>query len=142
MNQVSLTRPFALSALALSLSLAFGTAHAQSAESQLVKRLDALAAELDKVKAELAQMKATAAPAAVASTAPAMASNSSPVLSPSMSPTQLSAYGEINYTKPSKDSSATQANITRFVIGYQHRFDEKTKVVAELEVENAVASSS
>ena len=134
----SLIRPFALTTVALSLSMLFGTAHAQSVESQLIKRLDALAAELDKVKAELAQIKAKADVPTAAATTPAMASNNAPV----PSPTQLSAYGEINYTKPSKDSSATQANITRFVIGYQHRFDEKTKVVAELEVENAVASSS
>lgn len=142
MKKNSLYRPFALSVVALGLSLAFGAAQAQSNESQLVKRLDALAAELDKVKAELAQMKAKADAPAIASTAPAMASNNAPVALPTPSPTQLSAYGEINYAKPSKDSSATQANITRFVIGYQHRFDEKTKVVAELEVENAVASSS
>jgi len=142
MKKISLYRPFALSVVALGLSLAFGAAQAQSNESQLVKRLDALAAELDKVKAELAQIKAKADAPAIASRAPAMASNNAPVALPTPSPTQLSAYGEINYAKPSKDSSATQANITRFVIGYQHRFDEKTKVVAELEVENAVASSS
>jgi hypothetical protein len=29
----------------------------------------------------------------------------------------------------------------RFVLGYQHRFDEKTKVVTELEVEHAVSSA-
>jgi hypothetical protein len=138
MNKISLQRRFALNAVALGLSLAFGSAHAQINEAQLVQRLDALAAELDKVKAELAQMKVKADVAPVPSAAPAMASNHAPA----PSPTQLSAYGEINYTRPGKDSSAAQTNITRFVIGYQHRFDEKTKVVAELEVENAVASSS
>ena len=127
-------RHFAVGALALSLTLAFNNAHAQSAEAQLVKRLDDLATELEKVKAELKQIKAKA------DAAPAAAMvNATPNAAPA---TQLSAYGELNYSRPSKDSSATQTNITRFVIGYQHRFDEKTKVVAELEVENAVVSAS
>ena len=127
-------RHFALSALALSLALAFTNAHAQSAEAQLVKRLDDLATELEKVKAELKQIKAKAdaAPAAAMATA---TQNAEPA-------TQLSGYAELNYSRPSKDSSATQTNLGRFVIGYQHRFDEKTKVVAELEVENAVVSAS
>ena len=131
---------FALSALALGLTLAFSTAHAQSSEAQLVKKLDDLAAELDKVKAELKQMKdkPAAAPAAVlAAPAPAPAPSAS-----AESATQLSSYGEINYSRPSRDSSATQTNVTRFVLGYQHRFNEKTKVVAELEVENAVTSAT
>ena len=93
----SLIRPFALTTVALSLSMLFGTAHAQSVESQLIKRLDHLAAELDKVKAELAQIKAKADVPTAAATTPAMASNNAPV----PSPTQLSAYGEINYIKPS-----------------------------------------
>ncbi len=129
---------FALSAVALSLTLAFGSARAQSAEAQLVKKLDDLAAELEKVKAELKQIKAKSDAASAAVTATATAAS----MAPSAPATQLSAYGEINYSRPSKDSSATQANITRFVIGYQHRFDEKTKVVAELEVENAVTSAT
>lgn len=127
-------RNFAGSALALSLALAFNNAHAQSAEAQLVKRLDDLAAELEKVKAELTQIKAKAdaAPAAVMATA---TQSSAPA-------TQISAYGEIDYSRPSKDSAATRTTVGRFVIGYQHRFDDKTKVVAELEVENAVISAS
>ena len=134
MKKTTAVRRFASSVLALSLSLAFSSAQAQSAEAQLVKRLDDLSAELEKLKAELKQMKdkPSAAPAAVAVESP---SANAPA-------TQLSAYGEINYSRPSRDSSATQANITRFVIGYQHRFDEKTKVVAELEVENAVVSAT
>jgi len=53
----------------------------------------------------------------------------------------LSAYGEINYNRPTRASENTQADIRRFVLGYQHRFNEKTKVVTELEVEHAVSSS-
>ncbi len=127
-------RHFAVSALALSLALSFNNAHAQSAEAQLIRRLDDLATELEKVKAELKQIKAKAdaAPAAAMATA---TPNAAPA-------TQISGYAELNYSRPSKDSSATQTNLGRFVIGYQHRFDDKTKVVAELEVENAVVSAS
>ena len=141
MTKTTTIRYIGLTALALSLGLAFSPVQAQSNEAQLVKRLDAMAAEIDKLKAELAQMKAKSDAPATAAMASNTTSSAAPAVA-SASPTQLSAYGEINYTKPSKDSSATQANITRFVIGYQHRFDEKTKVVAELEVENAVASST
>ena len=126
-------RHFAVSALALSLAFAFDAAHAQSAEAQLVKRLDDLATELEKVKAELKQIKAKAEAAPAAAIADATP-NAAPA-------TQISGYAELNYSRPSKDSSATQTNLGRFVIGYQHRFDDKTKVVAELEVENAVVSA-
>ena len=136
MKKTTAVRRFASSVLALSLSLAFSSAQAQSAEAQLVKRLDDLSAELEKLKAELKQMKdkPSAAPVAAAAAVETPSANAPA--------TQLSAYGEINYSRPSRDSSATQANVTRFVLGYQHRFDEKTKVVAELEVENAVVSAT
>ncbi|WP_204315735.1 hypothetical protein, partial [Stenotrophomonas maltophilia] len=55
--------------------------------------------------------------------------------------TVISGYGEINYNRP-KDGSQAQADIRRFVIGLQHRFDERSKLVSELEVEHAIASSS
>ena len=56
--------------------------------------------------------------------------------------TVLSSYGEINYNRPRNDLSKTRADLVRFVLGYQRRFDDKTKVVAELEVEHAVSSAS
>jgi hypothetical protein len=124
-------------AIAVSAALALGSAatFAQSNETQLLNRLEQLAGELEKVKAELKQMKQKqdAVPVTVAQT--------TPVSSPA-SATQLTAYGEINYSRPRRDSSATQADVARFVTGFQHRFNEKTKVVAELEVEHAVTSSS
>ncbi|MEO7116746.1 MAG: hypothetical protein ABIZ18_12900, partial [Caldimonas sp.] len=55
--------------------------------------------------------------------------------------TVLTSYGEINYNRPTRDSKKTVADLRRFVLGYQHRFDEKTKVVTELEVEHAVSSA-
>ena len=131
---------FALTAVAASVTLATGSANAQSSEGQLLERLNQLAAELDKVKAELQQMKqkqdAAPAPAALL-----VSGSLAPVASVAQSGTTLSAYGEIGYSRPNKNSSATQTDVGRFVTGFQHRFNERTKVVAELEVEHAVASA-
>ena len=133
--------------LALGLALAAGSAFAQTAtEAELARRLDQLAAELAAVKQQLAQMQqqrsnpvaappaaappAAAPPAAVAGAGLAEAA------------TVLTSYGEINYNRPNKAREKTQADVRRFVLGYQHRFHAKTKVVTELEVEHAVSSAS
>jgi hypothetical protein len=55
--------------------------------------------------------------------------------------TVITSYGELNYNRPTKRSQEAQADVRRFVLGYQHRFDEKTKVVTELEIEHAVSSA-
>ncbi len=139
-------------ALAAALALASHSAQAQlapSVEAQLLKRLDALAQELESVKSELKAVKATQA-AQATQVAQAMAATdmanaagvSAPGRSEGMSATELTAYGEINYSRPHADKAKTEADVARFVLGYQHRFNEKTKVVAELEVEHAVTSSS
>ena len=137
--------------LAASLAACFtfvaGSAFAQPAsETELARRLDQLAAELAAVKAQLAeiqQQRAAAAPAAV----PALAVAAAPV-APAADPaaaapaTVLTSYGEINYNRPTRAPQNAQADLRRFVLGYQHRFDAKTKVVTELEVEHSVASAS
>src|SRR5206468_3998051 len=56
--------------------------------------------------------------------------------------TVIGSYGEINYNRPTHAGQDAQADLRRFVLGLQHRLDPKTKVVAELEVEHAVSSSS
>ena len=130
----------AIIALSVNMALASNSAFAQSSETQLMNRLEQLAAELDKVKAELKQIKQKqdAAPPVVSSASVTMPMSNAP----SASPTQLTAYGEIKYSRPRTDSSATQTDVARLVLGFQHRFDEKTKVIAELEVEHAVTSST
>jgi hypothetical protein len=137
--------------LAVSLALACSAAFAQTtAEAELARKLDQLAAELAAVKAQLAQMQqerqaqraaapaeAASAPAATPAAAPA------PVAAAAAAgpATVLSSYGEINYNRPTSASQNTQADIRRFVLGFQHRFDARTKVVTELEVEHAVSSA-
>jgi Phosphate-selective porin O and P len=127
-------KTLAPTALVLSFALAFSNASAQTTEAQLLKRLDDLAAELNKVKSELKQMKDKQDAAPAPAETPTAGSNAA-------SATQLTSYGEISYSRPSRDTSATQATVGRFVLGFNHRFNERTKAVAELEVENAVTSA-
>ena len=151
----------AAACVAVSAAFLAAPASAQSAsEVELARRLDQLAAELASVKAELAKLQReraspataasapdagapTAAPAPALAAAPVVASDSQAqgsgiALGPS---TVLTSYGEIHYNRPTHDSLKAVADLTRFVLGLQHRFDEKTKLVTELEVEHAVSSS-
>ena len=139
-----------------SIALAAGSASAQTAtEAELGRRLDALAAELAAVKAQLAQMqqqRAASAPATAATSAPGVTTSSAlapaapPAAATSAAPaepaTVLTSYGEINYNRPTHATQNAKADVRRFVLGYQHRFDDRTKVVTELEVEHGVASAS
>ncbi len=141
----------ALSGGLVAAGLAGPVAAQGASESDLARRLDQLAAELAKVKAELAQLqqqRATAPAPATATALPPAGAAAAPV-STAQGPgltsepaTVLTSYGEINYNRPTRDSKNTVADLRRFVLGYQHRFDDKTKVVTELEVEHAVSSAS
>ncbi|HEX9390232.1 MAG TPA: porin [Usitatibacteraceae bacterium] len=125
-------------------------------EAELLQRLDQLGNEIESLKAELKRIKEEkerekaaqiAAPAA-AIPAPAQTATAQPgVTMPGLASftngqTTLFGYGEINYNRPRRDSSQTQADVRRFVIGVGHRFNEKTEFAAELENEHAIASSS
>lgn len=119
-------------------------------ETELAKRVEQLAAELEQVKAELAAQRAQAAAApqaaaAVASNAPAQPAAAAPApaaIAATTPDTVFSGYGEVNYNHPVRNASGAQTDLRRAVIGVQHRFDEKTKVVAEFEWEHAIASAS
>ncbi len=129
----------ATSAAALFTLLSAPAFAAMTAEERaLMERVDRLATELDAVKAELAKLKTeqgaqAAEVALVKAAAPAPAPESD---------TRLTSYGEINLTVPSEHSADTQIDLRRFIIGFAHRFNEKTRLVTELEVEHAVTSST
>ena len=140
--------------LAATLALLGGVFDAQAqqatpGEAALAERLDRLAAELAAVKAQLAELQrqkssAASAPApAPAAAGQAVAAPAAPAYANATAEpaTVLSSYGEINYNRPRKASENAQADVRRFVLGFQHRFDPKTKVVTELEVEHAVSSA-
>jgi hypothetical protein len=127
------------------LALTTTCASAQSdTESELARRLDALAAELAAVKAQLAvlQQQRAAPVAAGTTTAPPPVAASPTARYEAQPATVLSSYGEINHNRPTRGDAIARADLRRFVLGFQHRFDERTKVVAELEVEHAVTSAS
>jgi hypothetical protein len=139
----------ALAAAAASLTLALPAAAQSNPEADLARRVEQLAAELAAVKAQLAQLQQQrAAPAAAASAAPAPAAAQAPApapvaaATPAEPATVLTSYGEINYNRPNHASQNAQADLRRFVLGLQHRFDERTKLVTELEVEHAVSSAT
>ncbi|MDE2401368.1 MAG: hypothetical protein KGL90_06855 [Burkholderiales bacterium] len=129
------------------LALVATTAGAQAAtasttEALLLQRLEGLAKELESVKAELHKMQDAQAITAATAQATAATVAANTAAAPTASATELTSYGEINYTRPQKNTPATQTDVARFVLGYQHRFNEQTKVVAELELEHAVSSAS
>ncbi len=131
--------------IAASLALLAASAGAQTAtEAELARKLEQLAAELAAVKAQLGQMqqKAAATAAPPASTAASAPAPAEPLAAAPAAATVITSYGELNYNRPTRRSQDAQADVRRFVLGLQHRFDAKTKLVTELEVEHAVASAS
>ena len=127
--------PRPLAALALCAALLPAAARAQAAtdastdastDAGLASRVDRLSSELAALKARLAAQGTAPDAAAAAAEPPA---------------TVLTSYGELNYNRPTNRTQDTQADVRRFVLGYQHRFDERTRVVTELEVEHAVSSA-
>ncbi|WP_343583391.1 hypothetical protein [Herbaspirillum sp.] len=132
-------------AQAISFALAGMPLIACASEAELMQRLDQMAAEIAQLKAELAANKQKTETVekrqdVLATTVETSAAKGpSSILGPN---TVLSSYGEVNYSRQSKDASKSQADVARAVIGITHRFDEKTKMVAEFEWEHAVTSSS
>lgn len=141
--------------VATGLALLAGGAGAQTAaEAELARRLDQLGTELAAVKAQLGLLQqqqaalpasapvAAGAPAAASALTPAAASPATPAVAPALAQaTVIGGYAELNYNRPTRNGASTQADLRRFVLGYQRRFDDKTKVVTELEVEHAVSSA-
>lgn len=144
-------------------------AHAD--EAQLTARLEKLAAELEQLKQELAANKketaalrqqaeraSTTAPAVLPAVSPLAQIAGSPATVAAGNPanvpaansatgaataaTVISSYGELNFSRPIKHSENSQADTARAVIGINHRFSEKTKMVGEFEWEHAVVSKN
>lgn len=121
------------------------TAELEARQQQIV------AAESKNASASTAAATAAAASAATA-TATSVATNVATTVATDLANTRAEAarsapstiftgYGEINYNRPTKNASGAQADIRRAVIGIEHRFDEKTKMVSEFEWEHGVVSA-
>ena len=138
--------------LAVALAAAHGGACAQavakSTEAELLTRLEKMAAELEALKAQMKAVQAERVAAQPSAPAASVAPTVAPVALAETTPTRtgpatvLTSYGEINLNRPLRSGRDSTADLRRFVIGFQHRVDERTKVVAELEVEHAVASAT
>ena len=121
---------------------------------ELEAKLQALASQVQALQSEVATLKAqNAAAASSRASAPAVASSSGSsgaIVSGNATPSTSDSsggrlswlgYGELNYSRPTDDNSASSADVGRFVLGALYRFDDRTRLVSELEVEHAVASS-
>jgi hypothetical protein len=72
--------------------------------------------------------------------APAVANNG--LLGSLFGPLKLWGYGEIYYTRPTRDEKEAEADLARAVFGIGYSFDSRTEFNSEFEVEHAVASST
>ena len=123
---------------------------------ELEAKLQALASQVQALQSEVAALRAQNGGGTVASSSSnsvnAVARNGSttgsgavgatPVVpATETSPLSWFGYGELNYTRPTKDSNGTTADVGRFVLGAGYRFNDRTRFMSELEVEHAVASA-
>jgi hypothetical protein len=100
--------------------------------------------------APLAQTMSGAAPAATAAsgatsatTAAGAAAGAGPASAgAAFSNVRLWGYGEIYYTRPTRDPGKAQADLARAVFGIGYSFDSRTEFNSEFEVEHAIASST
>ena len=136
-----------ISMLALStLPLVAGAATPEELEA----RLQALMQQVDELKAEVASLQqqrgSTGPQDAVAATGfdsagPAQQQiSATPPTAVDQNPT-LFGYGEISYSSPRGDAADATADLGRFVLGVGYRFDDKTRLLSEVEIEHAIASA-
>lgn len=138
--------------------------NAHADDAALKAEVGALRSEVAELRSVVRQMQAervqaptpaaiaastSSAPVATASPAvanPPATSNAAPApASPGFAVgqnTTLWGYGQLDYNRPTARAADAQADLTRAVIGFNHVFDESTRVYGELEWEHAIASST
>ena len=137
---VSLTSLLALAALPFA-------ARAATPE-ELEARLQALMQQVETLKAQVESLQQhSTGPQGAAATADVRATIS-PGQEPSATPAALAeqnptlfGYGEVSYSNPSGDAADATADLGRFVLGVGYRFDDKTRLMSEVEIEHAIASA-
>ena len=146
MRKIGTLSTFGLASVCLAFDAVAQSAPPPAAGTRLEARIAALEAEVRELKAELAEQKAAAA--ASTASAPVVAATSvaaTPVAAnvvESRPPLTWFGYGELDYSRPSDDPSQTTFDLARFVIGMGYRFDERTRLLSEVEIEHAVSSES
>jgi type II secretory pathway pseudopilin PulG len=121
-------------------SAALPTLVSAATQEQLEAKLQTMSEQLAAMQAELRELKAQQA-AAAANPTPTTSSTSA-AASESTAPLSWFGYGELNYSQPRNNTADTTADAARFVLGASYRFDDRTRLVSELELEHAIASSS
>lgn len=156
-------------ALAVLLSCAGLAPAAHADEAKLKAEVEALRAEVAELRGVVREMQAQRAPAPaspvvatqVASTGVAVAPAAAVAAAPAATTaagqpvpgtggsgvalganTSFWGYGQLDYNRPTARAADAQADLTRAVIGFNHVFDEATRVYGEIEWEHAIASSS
>jgi len=116
---------------------------AAATQAELEAKVQSLAEQLAALQAELVQMKAQqgANSSSAPASAPAVTSATAVLSSGSASPLSFFGYGELNYSQPRDNTADTTADLARFVLGVGYRFDDRTRLVSEVELEHAVSSS-
>jgi hypothetical protein len=156
---------FAKSTIAMAVLLSNSNAFAQN-NSELLNELKMLREEMKQMKSELDAMKSQQVRSIGASQTSitqngsgesareksnSQSMNASTALTPSSAPmpaevadSRLSmfGYGEMYYTRPRHNASDAMATARRGVLGFAYRFNDRTRFAAELEIENAVVSST
>jgi len=117
--------------------------------------VDALRQEVNELKAqlkELLQERRAAAGKTAPAAAAAQPSESRPAPQPEAtqaaavaekpaSPVNIFGYGELNYNNYTNDSSRSQADLRRFVVGFGYAFSDQLHFNSEVEWEHAIASA-
>jgi hypothetical protein len=152
-------------AAAMGLMLAVSAPLAHADEAALRAEIAELRAQMSEMKVQMKalQEQGKAAPVASPATAQAPTAQTSAVAAPVLTnelaarvdrleqaantpplqfgDTTLFSYGEAAFSRPRNNASDTQADLARAVIGFSHRFDDRTRVAGEFEWEHAVTSA-
>jgi len=127
--------------------------HADGAD--LEAQIDALRAEVAALRNEVRQLRdgpaaasisvvpngAAGTPAATAPPATVVAGAAAPPAAAVSGATTFWGYGQLDYNRPTARAADAQADLSRAVIGFNHAFDDVTRVYGELEWEHAVTSA-
>jgi hypothetical protein len=113
------------SIIAATLACAFAPlAQGQTSSQSNEEKIDALQKEIDRLKSDVSRLQTRQSSTGESEDA-----------------TSIFGYGEFGYHRPRDREQPTQADLTRFVLGFGHRFNDRLSFNSELEVEHAIASS-
>lgn len=107
----------------------------QAQMKQLAEQNQTLLRKEIELEGQVAQRSAAAQP-------PPSAPMASTTAGAAFSNVRLWGYGELYYTRPTRDPSKAQADLARAVFGIGYSFDGRTEFNSEFEVEHAVTSAS